>query len=317
LESQVVEEVFVQVAPLWSLRINGRVIRTTPEHPFYVQNRGWLAAKELQPGMALASHDGQWVVLEESTDPQEVATVYNFRVAHFHTYFVGSREWGFSVWAHNAICADQVVEQFRRAGITEINGVQVTRDHPVIQDLVTAYANSNQPAPAMARQVFTRHGIPETPEVRDVLRSLKETDYHQQVLNGQLRQGASLEQAQRIADAQLALHRESGELIAGLRAYVGRTQGEIVQYLQDGSAGLNAHYNPLGLRHDLSEVRNVTSEVSNISGNVRVFAGGRLYGESPLLVIAEDGTMWRGSIGSNLRNVGSANTIVGQLTQIQ
>ena len=28
--------------------------------------------------------------------------VYNLRIADYHTYFVGSRDWGFSVWAHNA-----------------------------------------------------------------------------------------------------------------------------------------------------------------------------------------------------------------------
>jgi hypothetical protein len=29
-------------------------------------------------------------------------TVYNLRIADYHTYFVGCDEWGFSVWAHNA-----------------------------------------------------------------------------------------------------------------------------------------------------------------------------------------------------------------------
>ncbi len=28
--------------------------------------------------------------------------MYNVRVADHHTYFVGTDEWGFSVWAHNA-----------------------------------------------------------------------------------------------------------------------------------------------------------------------------------------------------------------------
>ena len=27
--------------------------------------------------------------------------MYNFRVAHDHTYFVGSSDWGFAVWTHN------------------------------------------------------------------------------------------------------------------------------------------------------------------------------------------------------------------------
>lgn len=30
-----------------------------------------------------------------------MATVYNLRVADYHTYFVGCNEWGWSVWAHN------------------------------------------------------------------------------------------------------------------------------------------------------------------------------------------------------------------------
>jgi len=30
--------------------------------------------------------------------------VYNLRIADWHTYFVGSEEWGFSAWAHNADC---------------------------------------------------------------------------------------------------------------------------------------------------------------------------------------------------------------------
>jgi len=59
-------------------------------------------AAQLQPGDLLSSHDGQWVPVEEVYDTGEPETVYNLRVADFHTYFVGSEEWGFSVWAHNA-----------------------------------------------------------------------------------------------------------------------------------------------------------------------------------------------------------------------
>jgi hypothetical protein len=34
--------------------------------------------------------------------------VYNLRIAEYHTYFVGSAEWGFSVWTHN-MCAKAAV----------------------------------------------------------------------------------------------------------------------------------------------------------------------------------------------------------------
>lgn len=35
------------------------------------------------------------------TETQNYQKVYNFRVADFHTYYVGGPEWGYDVWAHN------------------------------------------------------------------------------------------------------------------------------------------------------------------------------------------------------------------------
>jgi hypothetical protein len=35
LEVQVVEEVFVRVAPIFEVRVRGRTIHTTAEHPFF------------------------------------------------------------------------------------------------------------------------------------------------------------------------------------------------------------------------------------------------------------------------------------------
>jgi hypothetical protein len=46
------------------------------------------------------------VAVEEVYDTGGYETVYNLRVADFHTYFVGSDEWRFSVWAHNAACIE-------------------------------------------------------------------------------------------------------------------------------------------------------------------------------------------------------------------
>ena len=102
LALQRVEEIFVRVSPVINLHINGRIIRTTAEHPFYVVNRGWIPAGELQSGDVLQSHDKHHVHVEGVADSGEVTTVYNFRVAEYHTYFVGTAEWGFSVWTHNA-----------------------------------------------------------------------------------------------------------------------------------------------------------------------------------------------------------------------
>ncbi len=79
---------------------NERVIRTTPEHPFYVRGKGWTPVKALQNGDLIRTEDG-WAPVHAVRDSGQVETVYNWRVADFHTYFVGGEQWGFSVWAHN------------------------------------------------------------------------------------------------------------------------------------------------------------------------------------------------------------------------
>jgi hypothetical protein len=101
VEVKVVEEVFVRLGRILHIHVGGQVIRTTAEHPFFVRDRGWLSAGELQVGQLLSGHDGQWTAVEDLLDTGEFETVYNLRVADFHTYFVGARDWGFSAWAHN------------------------------------------------------------------------------------------------------------------------------------------------------------------------------------------------------------------------
>ena len=97
-----VEEVFENYSPIMLLTIGCQAIGTTAEHPFWVQGRGWTKAQHLMRGDRLKSHDGQWVVLGDVVSEQEAARVYNMRVGDYHTYFVGGKDWGFSVWAHNS-----------------------------------------------------------------------------------------------------------------------------------------------------------------------------------------------------------------------
>jgi hypothetical protein len=99
--AKAVEEVFVNGGMVWHLHIGGQVIRTTGEHPFYVNGEGWVACHELQIGDRVATADGRWIQVEDLLNTGVWETLYNVRVADFHTYFVGCDEWGFSVWAHN------------------------------------------------------------------------------------------------------------------------------------------------------------------------------------------------------------------------
>jgi hypothetical protein len=96
-----VEEIFENYMPTLDLRVNGRTVRTTAEHPFWVRDRGWVAAQELGVGDQLRTYEGRWVPVEGTDGPKPSAPVYNLSVAQYHTYFVGHPVWGFAVWSHN------------------------------------------------------------------------------------------------------------------------------------------------------------------------------------------------------------------------
>jgi hypothetical protein len=102
VEAKVVEDVFVKTGRVLHLHVGGQVIRTTPEHPFYAYDKGWVPAMTLAAGDRLLGEDGSWVPVEEAFDTGEYAPVYNLRVADWHTYFVGAEDWGFAAWAHNS-----------------------------------------------------------------------------------------------------------------------------------------------------------------------------------------------------------------------
>ena len=80
------------------VRVAGRAIRASHAHPFWVKDRGWVAAASLEPGWQLSGHDGQWLPVESVRDlPGGSHTVYNFAVHEDHTYFIGRPDWGFAV----------------------------------------------------------------------------------------------------------------------------------------------------------------------------------------------------------------------------
>jgi uncharacterized protein len=107
LELKRVEELFTRTSPIIELEIGGQKIGTTDEHPFYVPAReAFVPARELQVGDQLISHNGQLLRIDAIHSTLQIATVYNLRVADYHTYFVGCDEWGWSVWAHNACKVD-------------------------------------------------------------------------------------------------------------------------------------------------------------------------------------------------------------------
>ncbi|MFQ3648932.1 MAG: hypothetical protein SNJ75_01260 [Gemmataceae bacterium] len=76
----------------------------------------------LPAGMRLATLGGEWVGVEECYDTGEYETVYNCRVAEYHTSFVGDDTHVLAVWAHNAYDAVQR-SKFKEAAVKLISAL--------------------------------------------------------------------------------------------------------------------------------------------------------------------------------------------------
>ena len=101
ISENTVEEVFVrETTELININIGSETIRSTPDHPFYVPQKGFINAVELRAGDILLNINGDYVIIEEIQHEilESPITVYNFRVANVHTYFVGNAKIG----VHNA-----------------------------------------------------------------------------------------------------------------------------------------------------------------------------------------------------------------------
>ncbi len=75
---------------LLRLETDAAIFETSGGHPFWVSGRGWLKAREIEPGMMLHGVTSTAAVHSVSTSRTEVT--FNLIVADFHTYFVGERK---------------------------------------------------------------------------------------------------------------------------------------------------------------------------------------------------------------------------------
>ena len=67
----------------------GLELRGTPEHPFYVVEKGWTPLGELTVGDICYDREQRPVAVTEIIRDGEFAGVYNFEVEGCHTYFAG------------------------------------------------------------------------------------------------------------------------------------------------------------------------------------------------------------------------------------
>ena len=66
-------------------------IEATAGHLWWVNGRGWLRSRELEPGMLLQTATGTLAIDQVTADSQP-QTTYNLVVDEFHTYFVGKAQ---------------------------------------------------------------------------------------------------------------------------------------------------------------------------------------------------------------------------------
>lgn len=105
VDSVSVREVKV-LTTAWLMNAAGELKRfvASPEHPVFVDGRGWLEIGLVEEGTRLVGGSETWMVADISTSRQFAPIkVYNFSVTGTATYCVAMPEGGF-VWVHNATC---------------------------------------------------------------------------------------------------------------------------------------------------------------------------------------------------------------------
>lgn len=75
------------------LVLDNEKITTTPEHPFYTKEKGWVNAIDLKTDMHVRKADGSYGAVKSVTTEDAPREMYNLTVDTAHTYFVGNGKW--------------------------------------------------------------------------------------------------------------------------------------------------------------------------------------------------------------------------------
>ena len=103
-EFKQVEDVFVnETDEIVHVRYGDTEIDATPNHPFYVAEKGWVSAVNLRAGDRLQLVNGEYVTVEQVQHEilESPVKIYNFEVQDNHTYYVGGDDDDSAVLVHN------------------------------------------------------------------------------------------------------------------------------------------------------------------------------------------------------------------------
>ena len=239
VESKLVEAVFIRSALIWELRINGRVIRTTGEHPFYAREKGWVQACELKKDDMLLTLEGDWAAIEDVSDTGQFETVHNLMVADYHTYFVGNPDaWGFTVWAHNAnACLADAV-----AAISKMSAKEQAR----IQDLIAKAVKQGDPGLPELVQILEGNGVRIKNVNHRIGSPLREVDV--ELENGIIIQVKNLSSAAKLTEQLAETAKATQQLVIG---YVVQTHKKATQIVNNVNKGKQLATNDIDLLIEL------------------------------------------------------------------
>ncbi len=128
------------------LTLDDEEIETTPEHPFYTEERGWVDAAKLTVGEHVRQSDGELGVVTVVRLEQRTQRMYNLTVAVAHTFFVGDEQW----LVHNTNCPE-VAEAltaglpYRKDGKGPTSGYLFDKDGNRIGDLIVSGRTKSLP----------------------------------------------------------------------------------------------------------------------------------------------------------------------------
>ncbi|MGC8787636.1 MAG: polymorphic toxin-type HINT domain-containing protein [Anaerolineae bacterium] len=139
---------------LTELIIDGEWLETTPEHPFYVEGKGWVEAEDLRFGDRVRQADGTTGIVWLKWDVHKTETMYNLTVDTAHTYFVGEGQW----LVHNACPVKPydvgpIHDLKARSNIGDnLDLHHVPQSHPASQ-IIPGYTPSTAPAIALPERL--------------------------------------------------------------------------------------------------------------------------------------------------------------------
>ncbi|MFS0558080.1 polymorphic toxin-type HINT domain-containing protein, partial [Brevibacillus sp. 179-C9.3 HS] len=86
-----------QTDEIYYLHVGNEIIEVTDDHPFWLDSKGWTLVKDLKVGDLLVSSDGTKLAIDKIEKEPREATVYNFEVTDYNSYFVSN----LGLWVHN------------------------------------------------------------------------------------------------------------------------------------------------------------------------------------------------------------------------